>query len=38
MRVLVTGATGFVGAALCEAIRSAGHVPVALSRNPKRAL
>jgi len=37
MRVLVTGATGFIGRALCMRLLGAGHVVVALSRSPKRA-
>ncbi|MEZ5361687.1 MAG: TIGR01777 family oxidoreductase [Bryobacterales bacterium] len=37
MIVLVTGATGFIGSALCAAIQRAGHVPIALSRDPERA-
>lgn len=34
MRVLVTGATGFIGHALCPALRHAGHEVYAASRNP----
>ena len=37
MKVLVTGATGFIGKALCDALRAAGHSVVALSRDPERA-
>jgi hypothetical protein len=37
MKVLVTGATGFVGVRLCEALRAAGHVVVGLSRDARRA-
>ena len=37
MRVLVTGATGFIGKALCAVLKGAGHEVVALSRNPSRA-
>ena len=34
MRVLVTGASGFVGRATCAELRSRGHTPVALVRRP----
>ena len=37
MRVLVTGATGFIGSRLCEALAADGHEPVGLSRNPQSA-
>ena len=37
MKVLVTGATGFIGRALCQRLREAGHGVVALSRNPAAA-
>ena len=37
MRVLITGATGFVGGRLCEILSEAGHELVALSRNPETA-
>ena len=33
MRVLVTGATGFVGGSVCEALKKASHQVVALSRD-----
>lgn len=34
MRVLVTGATGFVGQRLCPALEEAGHEVVAMTRKP----
>ena len=34
MNVLVTGAAGFIGARLCEALSRAGHWTAALSRDP----
>ena len=37
MKVLVTGATGFIGRALCQRLRDAGHGVVALSRDPAAA-
>ncbi|HJO04542.1 MAG TPA: TIGR01777 family oxidoreductase [Acidobacteriota bacterium] len=37
MKILVTGATGFVGSALCRALASAGHAVTALSRNAEAA-
>lgn len=37
MNVLITGATGFVGRALAERLRMAGHVPTGLSRSADRA-
>ena len=36
MRVLVTGASGFIGSALLPALREAGHEPVALVRRAPR--
>ena len=35
MRVLVTGGTGFIGAALCHALTGAGHVPTVVTRDPE---
>ncbi|MCS7274223.1 MAG: TIGR01777 family oxidoreductase [Candidatus Bipolaricaulota bacterium] len=37
MRVLVTGATGFIGRSLCAHLSKSGHTLVALSRDPARA-
>ena len=37
MNILVTGATGFVGTALCLHLHEAGHRVVALSRSPEAA-
>ena len=37
MRVLVTGASGFIGAALCDALLARGDTVVGLSRDPQRA-
>ncbi len=37
MRVLVTGATGFLGSALCASLTADGHEVVAVSRNPEAA-
>jgi uncharacterized protein len=37
MRILVTGATGFVGGRLCELLRSEGHQVVALTRDTSAA-
>ena len=34
MRILVTGATGFVGVALCDSLQAGGHEAWVLSRNP----
>jgi uncharacterized protein (TIGR01777 family) len=38
VRVLVTGASGFIGAKLCEALLARGDEVVALTRDPERAL
>ena len=37
MRILVTGATGFIGRRLCQVLSQSGHDLVALSRNPDSA-
>jgi uncharacterized protein (TIGR01777 family) len=37
MKILVTGATGFVGAKLCADLAASGHRLVALTRNPRSA-
>ncbi len=37
MKALVTGASGFVGSALCRMLSEAGHKVVGLSRDPARA-
>lgn len=37
MRVLVSGASGFIGSALCDALLARGDTVVGLSRNPQRA-
>lgn len=37
MKILVTGATGFVGSHLCELLISSGHEVFALVRNPTKA-
>ena len=34
MKVLVAGASGFVGRGLCPALAGAGHDIIALTRNP----
>src|SRR6266404_2595413 len=36
MRVLVTGGTGFIGAALCHALTGAGHAVTVVTRDPAR--
>jgi uncharacterized protein len=37
LRVLVTGASGFIGSALCDALLARGDTVVGLSRDPQRA-
>lgn len=37
MRILITGATGFVGQALCQSLAAAGHSLAVVSRRPERA-
>lgn len=37
MKILITGATGFIGRRVCEVLSQAGHTVVALSRDPIRA-
>ncbi len=37
MRVLVTGASGFIGSAVCDALRDRGDEVVALTRDPEKA-
>lgn len=37
MRVLVTGATGYIGAVVCEYLRKAGHQAVGLARGEEKA-
>jgi nucleoside-diphosphate-sugar epimerase len=37
VRVFVAGATGVIGAPLLGALRSAGHVPIAMTRSPQKA-
>ena len=37
MRVLVTGASGFLGSAVCDALLARGDEVVGLSRDPERA-
>lgn len=35
MRITLTGATGFIGARLCDSLRQAGHELTLLTRNPR---
>src|SRR5919109_4018505 len=37
MRVLITGASGFIGSAVCDALLARGDEAVGLTRNPERA-
>lgn len=37
MRILITGATGFIGTRLCQQLSAQGHSLVVLSRNPHAA-
>jgi uncharacterized protein (TIGR01777 family) len=37
MKIVVAGGSGLIGRALCSALVQAGHSPVVLSRNPRRA-
>ncbi len=37
MKILVTGATGFIGTRLCQKLSEAGHTVTALSHNPAKA-
>lgn len=37
MKILITGATGFIGKALCVALAKEGHDLVVMTRNPKKA-
>lgn len=37
MKILVTGATGYIGSAVCEALKAAGHQPAGLARSEEKA-
>ncbi len=37
MRILITGATGFIGQPLCRALAEKGHELLAVSRSPDKA-
>jgi uncharacterized protein (TIGR01777 family) len=37
MRIVVSGGSGFIGAALCRALVADGHTPIVLTRDPERA-
>ncbi|MEM2493674.1 MAG: TIGR01777 family oxidoreductase [Nitrososphaerota archaeon] len=37
MKILITGATGFLGRRVCEVLSQAGHTLTAISRDPQRA-
>lgn len=37
MKVLVTGATGYIGSAVCDALKAAGHQPQGLARSEEKA-
>lgn len=37
MKILVTGGSGFIGTKLCEDLADDGHIPLVVSRSPKKA-